>query len=35
MSKYIDYDEVKMLKTLMRSHGITDESIAEGGDADS
>ena len=25
LEKYIDYDEIKMLKTLLRSQGITDE----------
>ncbi len=27
LSKYIDLDELKMYKILLRSHGITDDSL--------
>lgn len=30
LDKYIDYDEVKGLKNLLRSQGVTDESMNSG-----
>ena len=27
LTEYIDLDELKMMKTLLRSHGITDDDI--------